>query len=295
MANLDPIFLKVRLHYNSVFTRHPHRYTGGETFMFTDHDFSGMDLHGCCEFLDRFVGEPFEKLYYLARDLTMANGLRVITNEMDYQVFIDVAYQSPERPIDLYLDHIGEGFEDWFDEESDESGSVIKGDDKETAQGIPDREPAYMFDAGLDDEINGKYCTPLNKTKDDEFLNKLCPEGREEKKIEEIDNSEELDNDVLEEHPIFNPHGENVKKRTAEVASGSRTGMDGGDTHGSRVKRTKTTKGENVKKRTAEEASGSRTRMECGDTQGTRESGTTQVTRVRGNVVIPQLKRRKKE
>ncbi|CAH1420220.1 unnamed protein product [Lactuca virosa] len=111
MANPDPIFLKVHLHYNGVFTRHPHRYTG-----------------------DRFVGEPFEKLYYLARDLTMANGLRVITNEMDYQVFIDVAYQSPERQIDLYLDHIGEAFEDWFDEESDESGSVIQGDDKETTQ-----------------------------------------------------------------------------------------------------------------------------------------------------------------
>ncbi|CAH1453077.1 unnamed protein product [Lactuca virosa] len=122
MANPYPIFLNVHLHYNGVFTRHPHRYTGGETFMFTDHDFYGMDLHGCCEFLERFVGEPFEKLYYSSRDLTMANGLRVITNEMDYQVFIVVSYQSPERSIDLYLDHIGEGFEDWFDEESDESG-----------------------------------------------------------------------------------------------------------------------------------------------------------------------------
>ncbi|CAH1445270.1 unnamed protein product [Lactuca virosa] len=88
--------------------------------------------------------------------------------------------------------------------------------------------------------------------------------------------------------------GENVKKRTAEVASGSRTRMEGGDTHGSKVKRTKTTKGENVKKRTAEVASGSRTGMEGGDTQCTRESGTTQVTREMGNVVIPQVKRRKK-
>ncbi|CAI9286313.1 unnamed protein product [Lactuca saligna] len=38
------------------------------------------------------------------------------------------------------------------------------------------------------------------------------------------------------------PKGENMKKRTVEVASSSRTGMDGGDTHGSRVKRNKTTK-----------------------------------------------------
>ncbi|CAH1437918.1 unnamed protein product [Lactuca virosa] len=455
MANPDPIFLKMHLHYNGVFTRHPRRYTGGDTFMFTDHDFSRMDLHGCCEFLERFVGEPLEKLYYSARDQTMANGLTVIANEMDYQLFIDVAYQAPEKPIDMYLDHIGEGFEDWFDEESDESGSVIQGDNKEPSQGIHNPEPAYMFDVGLEDEINGEYCTPLNKTKDDEFLNKLCPEGGEEKMFEEMDNSEELDNDVLEEHHIFNPQvfpsglnqfetrsgneaydvdldtrtcscrmwqlngygcvhsmaaisylnrdvekyidpyfcremymktyqykifpmngskmwletnyiphlpppppppknrrmlgrpktkrvrdvsekggnhrvskkgekiscslckveghnnktcpnvdrsrpnklptrvnmskttkGENVKKMTAEVASGSRTGMEGGDTHGSR--------GENVKKRIAEVASGSRTRMEGGDTQGTRESGTTHVTRERGNVVIPQVKRRKK-
>ncbi|CAH1445607.1 unnamed protein product [Lactuca virosa] len=204
MANPYPIFLKVHLHCNSVSTRHPHRYIGGDTFMFSDHDFSRMDLHGCCEFLERLVGEPFEKLYYSTCDQTMANGFTVIANEMDYQVFIDVSYQAPERPIDLYLDHIGEGFEDWFDEESDESGSVIHGDDKEPSQGIPDLEPAYIFDGGLEDKINGEYCTPLNKTKDDEFLNKLCPEG-EEKKVEEMDNSEELDNDVLDEHPIFNP------------------------------------------------------------------------------------------
>ncbi|CAH1445608.1 unnamed protein product [Lactuca virosa] len=85
-----------------------------------------------------------------------------------------------------------------------------------------------------------------------------------------------------------------TKKRTAKVASGSRTGMEGGDTHGSRVKTTKSTKCENVKKMTAEVASGSRTGMEGRDTQGTTESGTTQVTRERGNFVIPQVKKRKK-
>ncbi|CAI9302235.1 unnamed protein product [Lactuca saligna] len=247
MANPNPIFLKVRLHYNDVFTRHPYRYTGGDTFMFTDHDFSGMDLHGCCEFLEWFVGEPFEKLYYLAHDQTMANGLT-------------------------------------FDEESDESGSVIQEDDKEPSQGIHDPELAYMFDVGLEDEINGEYWTPLNKTKDNEFLNKLCPEGGEEKNVEtQMDNIEELDNNVLKEHLIFNPQAQKVEKRIAEVASGNGTRMEGGDTHG-----------ENVKKRTAEVGNGSWTRMEGGDSQCTKESGTTQVTRERGNVVLPHVKRRKR-
>ncbi|CAH1448761.1 unnamed protein product [Lactuca virosa] len=119
--------------------------------------------------------------------------------------FIDVAYQAPERPIDMYLDHIGEGFEDWLDEESDKSSSVIQGDDKEPSQGTPDPEPTYMFYAGLEDEINWEEYTPLNKTNDDECLNKLCLEGGKQKKVEEMNNSEKLDNDVLEEHPIFNP------------------------------------------------------------------------------------------
>nr|KAJ0214220.1 hypothetical protein LSAT_V11C400175170 [Lactuca sativa] len=63
-----------------------------------------------------------------------------------------------------------------------------------------------MFIVGLEDEINGEYCAPLNKTKDDEFLNKLCLEGGEEKNVKtQMDNVEELDKDVLKEHHIFNP------------------------------------------------------------------------------------------
>ncbi|CAH1430657.1 unnamed protein product [Lactuca virosa] len=87
---------------------------------------------------------------------------------------------------------------------------------------------------------------------------------------------------------------QNMEKRTVEVASRSATGMEGGDTQGSMVKRTKTTKGENMKKRIVEVASRRRTRMEGGDIQGIRESETTQVTRERSNVLLTQVKRRKK-
>lgn len=55
--NLDPIYLKVCLHYNGVFTRHLHRYIGGDTFMFKDHDLAGMNLEGCCTFLKSFTIE----------------------------------------------------------------------------------------------------------------------------------------------------------------------------------------------------------------------------------------------
>ncbi|CAI9300484.1 unnamed protein product [Lactuca saligna] len=59
-----------------------------------------------------------------------------------------------------------------------------------------------MFDAGLVDEIVPNDFTPLNKVKDDELVNKLCPEGKES---EEMDTSEEKENEYVVEHSIFNP------------------------------------------------------------------------------------------
>jgi len=50
-----------------MFVVNPHSYTGGNTFLFTDVDFAGMDLRECLIFLERFIGEPFEKMYYCLR------------------------------------------------------------------------------------------------------------------------------------------------------------------------------------------------------------------------------------
>lgn len=52
MVNKNPhtIYLKVHFHFDGVFTRHPLRYTGGDTFMFTDHLFVGMDHEGVAPF-----------------------------------------------------------------------------------------------------------------------------------------------------------------------------------------------------------------------------------------------------
>lgn len=43
--------------------------------MFRDHDFAGMDHEGCSTFLERFIGEPFEKIYYLVRNETLGMDL----------------------------------------------------------------------------------------------------------------------------------------------------------------------------------------------------------------------------
>lgn len=66
-----------------------------------------MHLEECCTFLERFTGETFEKLYYVARNESLENDLRVIDNEFDYVIFMDATYQATKMPIDLYLDHIG--------------------------------------------------------------------------------------------------------------------------------------------------------------------------------------------
>ncbi|CAI9299418.1 unnamed protein product [Lactuca saligna] len=70
----------------------------------------------------------------------------------------------------LVLNHIIKVFEDRFNEQSDESGSVVQGDDKETSQGIPDLEAAYMFDVVLEDEIIEEYCNPLKTLRTIIFL-----------------------------------------------------------------------------------------------------------------------------
>lgn len=61
--------------------------------------------------------------------------------------------------------------EDWFESGSDETGSVIQGEDKEPSK----RKPMFE-DIRLEDEIIANDFTPLNKNIDDESMNKLCPD-----------------------------------------------------------------------------------------------------------------------
>ena len=116
---------------------------------------------------------------------------------MEYTHLIDTSYDDPKILIFTYFDHIW----DWFKSCSDETSSVIQGEDKELS------ETYLMFeDIGLEDEIILDDFIPLNKTIDDDFLNKLYPDGENNDKNEDLvmDNCEEGVNANVVVHSIFN-------------------------------------------------------------------------------------------
>ncbi|KAI3767369.1 hypothetical protein L2E82_17465 [Cichorium intybus] len=149
----DPVYFKVRLHYNGTFIRHPCSYAEGETYLFTDLDFAAMNLHACGTWLERFTGSPCEKLFYCI----------------------------PGKPLST-----GSGLEEWFDEDMnlvvsdegedevvDKDDEVVDKDDK-----IDDKEPDVEEDFpnfhDLDDMIGPGDIPKMNKTCDDDFLSKMC-------------------------------------------------------------------------------------------------------------------------
>nr|KAJ0199232.1 hypothetical protein LSAT_V11C600304200 [Lactuca sativa] len=57
-------------------------------------------------FLERFTQEKCKKLYYCMSDLEIPEGLALISNEGEYQKFIEIAYQVRVQVL-VYMDHFG--------------------------------------------------------------------------------------------------------------------------------------------------------------------------------------------
>nr|KAJ0191448.1 hypothetical protein LSAT_V11C800437940 [Lactuca sativa] len=57
-------------------------------------------------FLERFTQEKCEKVYYCQPDLQIPEGLTLISNERQYQEFIDIAYECGVQ-VYVYIDHFG--------------------------------------------------------------------------------------------------------------------------------------------------------------------------------------------
>ncbi|XP_023760658.2 uncharacterized protein LOC111909102 [Lactuca sativa] len=57
-------------------------------------------------FLERFTQEKCEKLYYCQPDLQIPEGLTLLSNELQYQEFIDIAYRCGVQ-VPVYIDHFG--------------------------------------------------------------------------------------------------------------------------------------------------------------------------------------------
>ncbi|CAH1419176.1 unnamed protein product [Lactuca virosa] len=196
----EAVYLRVHLHYNGVFVRHPYGYVGGNQFLFTDVDWAGMDVRDFFDFLYRAIGEEFQNVYYCLPNIPLSRGIRPIVDDLDFAQFIDSRYENGE--ISVYVDHNRNGLEEWWDADM----NLVVSEDNESGledDGVPINEENTAPDethpnVGLEDEVIDIDKIPLNKTTGDEFLSKLCPpEG-------EIGDNEVEEEDV-EIHYIFNP------------------------------------------------------------------------------------------
>ncbi|CAI9266267.1 unnamed protein product [Lactuca saligna] len=100
------IFLSIKVHFQGVFFNKPFFYSDGVHHVFENVDFVAMSYNEFVGFLERFTQEKYKKLYYCQPDLQIPEGLTLISNERQYQEFIDIAYECGVQ-VSVYMDHFG--------------------------------------------------------------------------------------------------------------------------------------------------------------------------------------------
>ncbi|CAH1449158.1 unnamed protein product [Lactuca virosa] len=196
----EDVYLRVHLHYNGIFVRHPSGYVGGNYFLFTDVDWASMDVRDFFPFLDRAIGEEFQNLYYCLPNIPLSRGIRHIVDDLDFAPFIDTGYEYGE--ISVYVDHNGNGLDEWWDDDmnlvvSEDNESGLEDDGVPRTEGNTAPDETYP-NVGLEDEVIDIDKIPLNKTSGDEFLSILCPP-------EGDTGHNEVEEEDVEIHSIFNP------------------------------------------------------------------------------------------
>nr|KAJ0200255.1 hypothetical protein LSAT_V11C600325230 [Lactuca sativa] len=86
-------FISIKLHFQGVFINKPFCYSNCIHHVFDDIDFAGMTHKDFIVFLERFTQEKCQKVYYYQPDLEIPAGLTLISNDLEYQEFIDFAYR----------------------------------------------------------------------------------------------------------------------------------------------------------------------------------------------------------
>nr|KAJ0215011.1 hypothetical protein LSAT_V11C300108870 [Lactuca sativa] len=100
------IFLSIKVYFQGVFINKPFCYFDGVHHVFENVDIVGMSYNEFVGFLERFTQEMCEKLYYCQPYLQIPECLTLILNELQYQEFIDIAYQCGVQ-VPVYMDHFG--------------------------------------------------------------------------------------------------------------------------------------------------------------------------------------------
>ncbi|KAL4581477.1 hypothetical protein LXL04_017693 [Taraxacum kok-saghyz] len=164
----EPVYPKVILNFRGTFLRQSRSFEG-EQYLVTD-----MDFAACVAYLERFLGEPCEKLYYAERNKPLDIGIRWIEDDANYAFFLDTAYEEPDVPISMYIDHGGDALDDLLNTDSDESGEVTQCEEQGSTE-VGDT--PYITEDVLEQEIGVEPQVQPNKTDDDPFLGKLCVLG----------------------------------------------------------------------------------------------------------------------
>ncbi|CAH1416417.1 unnamed protein product [Lactuca virosa] len=94
-----------------------------------------MSYTGFLGFLERFKQEKCEKLYYCQPDLEIPKGLTLISNELQYQEVLDVAYRCGVQ-LPIYMDHYGTTVHITKENETEDNYYVMSNMSIEREEGI---------------------------------------------------------------------------------------------------------------------------------------------------------------
>ncbi|CAH1444975.1 unnamed protein product [Lactuca virosa] len=172
MPKPNGLYPVVEINFKDIFLRNPFSYKHGMKFTFNDHDFSGMTYSECITFLERFMQESIKKLYCCEPGKPLLSGIDVIANYEDRASFIFYAYGT-DGIISLYVDHDGQGIEDWFgseieEEEYGDDSCIDGGENEDEIENIRDVEVDFN-----EDEVT------MNRRKGDDFMSELYSEEEE--------------------------------------------------------------------------------------------------------------------
>ncbi|CAI9285005.1 unnamed protein product [Lactuca saligna] len=149
-----------------ILTGNPFYYIGGVRTIFNDVDFSSMTYYECVTFFKRFMHEDCKRLYYCEPGISIMEWLNSISDDVEYATFICDVYGT-DGIIFVYVDHIGVGFDGWFDDDGCES--YINGENEDSIDELWNVELVFT-----DDVVH------MNRTSNDHFLVKLCVDEEED-------------------------------------------------------------------------------------------------------------------
>nr|KAJ0199011.1 hypothetical protein LSAT_V11C600310970 [Lactuca sativa] len=169
---------KVELNFEGVFLRDPFSYNHGIKFTFKDHDFSGMTYSECITFLEWFMQESINKLYYCEPDKPLLSGITAIRNDGDYVSFIFYAFGVDE--------------EEEEDDDDDVDPCIDGGENEDEIDNLMDVEVDFNEDI-----------LTMNIIQGDDFMNKLCVEEEEGNDNNIDDDGGEEEENITQQHSIF--------------------------------------------------------------------------------------------